>query len=128
MAHILIVDDSPFARNVVKRCLSLAGSTLPVVEAGDGVQALGAIQRETPTLVICDLVMPRMDGRTLLKRLKAHPRYSKVPFVIVSSLINDAEREALEQEGANQVLGKPVRPAQLSDVLSRHLMTHGGAH
>jgi len=86
---------------------------------------MAELQRSKPVAIICDLVMPNMDGRQLLKRLKSSPKYNDIPFVIVSSLINEAERAALCREGASQVLGKPVRPTDLSRILAGVLATGG---
>jgi CheY-like chemotaxis protein len=80
-----------------------------VVLARDGAEALAAAIAERPDVVLLDVIMPRMDGRDVLRRLKATPGTAKIPVVALSGLGGDqALRGQLVDLGAEDVLEKPI--------------------
>ncbi|MCW5850763.1 MAG: helix-turn-helix domain-containing protein [Anaerolineae bacterium] len=84
---ILVVDDDPDARAFYQR---LAAEALPgysVSLAEDGAQALASLEQATPTLVILDLMMPHVDGFTVLEKMRSHPRTRHVPVLVLSGRI-----------------------------------------
>ena len=88
---VLVVDDDPEARN---DHAALAAEGLPGVTvrtAADGEEALAAMAGEIPGLVLLDLVMPRMDGFALLERMRADPRLRRVPVVVLTNKLLDAD-------------------------------------
>ncbi len=115
---ILVVDDSSFARMVVAKCVHMARRDSNVVQAADGAQALDILKKGGVDLVVADLNMPVMDGRGLLRRIKASASLSNTPVIIVSSLVNSETVTALMGAGALAVLRKPVRPADLARALA----------
>ncbi|MFB3041439.1 MAG: response regulator [Candidatus Poribacteria bacterium] len=115
---IIIVDDSATARMIIKRCLEIAGFLdVQVIEANDGQEALGLAEENQPDLLITDLNMPNMDGRTLLKRFKASPRLNPMPVLIISSASNEAVEKELVELGALAVVNKPITPTSVSEAL-----------
>ena len=83
MATILIVDDSPLSRLFLVDLLSNAHHRL--LEATDGVEALGLVRAERPDLVITDILMPTMDGYEFVRRLRSDPAIATTPVIFYSS-------------------------------------------
>ena len=120
MKTILVVDDSSVARKIVIRCLKIVGHTEAVFpEAGDGQEGLDILKEQQVDLVITDLNMPIMDGVTLVRKLKASPRFQHIPIVVVSSLLNDAAKANLRERGVDLMVEKPLSPAGLSAALNQ---------
>lgn len=116
--NILVVDDSPVARKIVRRCLSVAGfGDAEITEAGDGVEAMAMLRQSIPDLVLTDLNMPRMDGVELMCRVRASPRLHEVPMIVISSLVEDNKHRELLTRGAAHLLPKPVSPARLGQCI-----------
>src|SRR4051794_19904617 len=103
MAHVLVVDDEGSLRFILRLAVELAGYS--VTEAGDGAVALAAIQETKPDLVTTDFMMPVMDGRELITRLRADPATAKLPVLLVSS-----SEGAARIEGADRFMQKPLNP------------------
>jgi CheY-like chemotaxis protein len=115
---ILLVDDSQVTRELIK--VYLIVKDVRVVEAKDGLEALAAVRREWPDLVLCDLRMPRLDGPGLCRELAADPALRSIPVIILTSNKDEASRRACLEAGARQVLSKPVGPHDLHDAVRRH--------
>lgn len=115
---IIIADDSATARMIIIRCLQIAGAnSAEFLEARDGGQALEMAKLKCPDLLVTDLNMPNMDGRSLLKHIKTSPKLAALPVLVISSACNDAKKDELRDLGAFEVLCKPVTPANLVKVL-----------
>jgi two-component system chemotaxis sensor kinase CheA len=102
--RILVVDDSLTTRSAMKAILEIAGYV--VVPAADGDEALALLAQSACQLVVTDVQMPRMDGFTLTRRLKADPRLSSLPVIVVTSLDAPADRAAGLEAGADGFLVK----------------------
>ncbi|MCK4513757.1 MAG: response regulator [Spirochaetaceae bacterium] len=114
---ILVVDDSATSRMIVRRCLEMAGySDATFLEAGDGALALDLLEMNPVDLIVTDLKMPRMDGRTLVRKLQSNPATSDIPVLVVSSVASAEEHSAF---GSNVVTAvqKPLSPAKLMHAL-----------
>ncbi len=84
MMKIIIVDDSTTARMIVRRCLEIAGfSDAEFIEAENGKEALALLKEHKVDFVISDLNMPVMDGEMLLKWMKASPKLTDIPLVVL---------------------------------------------
>jgi twitching motility two-component system response regulator PilH len=83
MSEILLVEDSQVQREMICDLLRTNGITVTV--ATDGIEALEHIQRSNPDLVVLDIVMPRMNGYEVCRRLKSDPKTKNVPVVMCSS-------------------------------------------
>jgi len=124
--RIAIVDDSGTARMFIRRCLEIAGfQGAEIIEAENGKDALEKIRNAPVDLLLTDLTMPVMDGTTLLKWIKANPKLSALPVLVISSAGNPAKEMELKALGAMGVLDKPVSPAKLNHLLSGFLENGG---
>lgn len=116
MKRIVIADDSSTARLFIRRCLKTAGlEKASIIFSTNGQEAFDLLKNEPADLLITDLNMPVMDGETLLKWLKADPKLSEIPVLVVTSAVNPAKKSELLQLGAYAVLSKPVTPAAIGD-------------
>jgi CheY-like chemotaxis protein len=118
MAHALVVDDESSVRGVISDLLEGMGHR--VTEARDGLAALEAFEREEPDLVLCDVVMPRMNGFDLLQVLLPRIR-NRVPFVFVSIQAGQARPEAAMFAEAFDYLAKPFRVTDVREAVERAL-------
>ena len=98
---VLVVDDEQPVADVVRLLVEDLGHR--VFTAPDGVVALELVQREKPNLVISDIMMPRMSGDELCRRLKSDPRYADVKIVLMSA----AGSRRAEGTGADAFIHKP---------------------
>ncbi|AFZ27579.1 response regulator with CheY-like receiver domain and winged-helix DNA-binding domain [Cylindrospermum stagnale PCC 7417] len=111
MSTVLIVEDSIAQREMITDLLKASGLT--VIHAGDGVEALEAIQSAAPDLVVLDIVMPRMNGYELCRRLKSDPKTQNVPVVMCSSKGEEFDRYWGMKQGADAYIAKPFQPTEL---------------
>lgn len=119
--RILVVEDEPRILAFVTRRLEAEG--FAVDSASEGVSALEAVDRGRPDLVVLDLLLPRIDGLTVLKQLAAeHPR---LPVVIVSARSDLPTKLRGFQLGAWDYLGKPFSPDELVARIRTHLRVAG---
>ncbi|HEY9797473.1 MAG TPA: response regulator [Leptolyngbyaceae cyanobacterium] len=111
MSTVLVVEDSLAQRQMISDLLK--GSGLTVTVASDGVEALEHIQRSSPDVVVLDIVMPRMNGYELCRRLKADPKTQNVPVVMCSSKGEEFDRYWGMKQGADAYIAKPFQPTEL---------------
>jgi len=111
MSKVLVVEDSVTQREMIASLLR--GSGLTVLEASDGVEGLEQIQSSTPDLVVLDIVMPRMNGYEVCRRLKADPKTKDVPVVMCSSKGEEFDRYWGMKQGADAYVAKPFQPTEL---------------
>lgn len=119
MATVLIIEDEAPIRDNLRRFLQLEGYA--IVEAENGQKGLDAIRAGLPDLILCDVMMPGLDGFSLLKILRADPRTAAVPFVFLTA---SAEKESLQQGqdmGADEYVTKPFNLIQLAALIRRRL-------
>lgn len=101
--YALIVDDDGNTCDILSRALDKLGVQTKV--AGDGLEALDLIGREPPDLILLDVMMPRLDGLSMLVRLRRDPETSHIPVIIISACpMGDNELSNLP--GVNRVLKK----------------------
>ncbi len=115
---ILVVDDSATSRMIVRRCLEMAGySDAMFLEAGDGALALDLLETNPVDLIVTDLKMPRMDGRTLVRKLQSNPATSDIPVLVVSSVAGLSEEPGAYGRNVVTAVQKPLSPAKLMHAL-----------
>jgi two-component system alkaline phosphatase synthesis response regulator PhoP/two-component system response regulator VicR len=119
MAHILVVDDETHIRRLVQVNLERVGHT--TVHAGDGVAALELIQRERFDLIVLDVMMPRMDGFEVLKRLKSELSTRDIPVIMLTAKAQDVDVFRGWTSGADLYLTKPFNPLELLSFVKRIL-------
>ncbi|MEK7120165.1 MAG: response regulator [Patescibacteria group bacterium] len=82
--HILLVEDDPFLSDIYSTKLESAGFGLSV--AYDGEEVFKKIEEKTPELILLDIVLPKMDGFEVLKKLKSDLRFNKIPVILLTNL------------------------------------------
>jgi signal transduction histidine kinase len=110
-ASILIVDDDDVVRAIMRAELEADG--FEIFEAADGVEACKSCWSQLPDLVIADVIMPRMDGFTLCRELRANPVSRFVPILQATGLDDVASIEKAYEAGATDFIGKPLKWAIL---------------
>lgn len=108
---VLIVDDDPTARLALAAGLSQDGYR--IVFASDAAEVRQRLARVNPDVIVCDLVMEEMSGDQFIRWLQAHERWRLVPIIGVTGFDNQVVRADLLHAGADSVLVKPCRPAEL---------------
>jgi signal transduction histidine kinase len=108
---ILVVDDEPENRMLLEEMLIAEG--YQVVTAVDGLEALAKVGADAPDLIFLDVMMPRMDGFELCRKLKADPATWFIPVVIVTALSEREDRIRGIETGADDFLSKPVHRWEL---------------
>ena len=116
---ILAVDDSASMRQMVRYTLEGAGYT--VIQAVDGVEALQLARENSADLVLTDVNMPRMDGITLVRELRALETYKFVPMLVLTTESGAETKTRGEQAGATGWIVKPFNPDQLLATIARVL-------
>jgi len=106
-ATILIVDDDDIVRTIMRAELEAEG--FEIIEAADGVEACNHCWSELPDLVIADVVMPRMDGFTLCRELRANSVSQHIPILQATGLDDIASIEKAYEAGATDFIGKPLK-------------------
>ncbi len=114
---VLSVDDSSSIRQMVAFTLKSAG--YEVIEAADGQEGLDKAKQRTVDLVLTDQNMPRMDGLTLIKALRALPNYRSVPILMLTTESGDAMKVQGKAAGATGWLVKPFDPNKLLEVVKK---------
>jgi len=107
--RILVVDDERHIVRLVQVNLERAG--YEVLTAFDGVEALEKVKTESPDLVVLDVMMPRMDGREVLRQLRQSGDWT--PVILLTRVGSPTERAMSLQEGADDYLNKPFEPLEL---------------
>jgi two-component system cell cycle response regulator len=110
-ARVLVVDDVPVNRRLLEA--KLAAEFFEVALAASGPEALALAARWSPDVVLLDVMMPEMDGFETCRALKSNPATAHIPVVMVTALIDRAERVRGLEAGADDFLSKPVDDATL---------------
>ena len=108
-AKILLVDDEEAITSNLAPFLERAGFTIEV--AGDGEEALGRVADFTPDIIVLDVLMPKLDGREVCRRLRAADNWT--PVIMLTQVGSPAERAMSLEEGADDYLNKPFDPYEL---------------
>lgn len=121
MSKVLIVEDSMAQRQMISDLLQQSG--LNVTVATDGVEALENIEQVNPDIVVMDIVMPRMNGYELCRRIKSDPKTQNVPVVMCSSKGEEFDRYWGMRQGADAYIAKPFQPVELIGTVKQLLRT-----
>jgi DNA-binding response OmpR family regulator len=109
-AEILVVDDEPSVVEVVSLYLKREGYA--VRQAHDGQEAVIAINQHRPALVVLDLMLPKIDGLEIMRRLREHPT-GPVPVIMLTARSQETDRIYGLEMGADDYVTKPFSPAEL---------------
>jgi CheY-like chemotaxis protein len=102
---ILVVDDDPVFCSIMEELLRRSGFQVRVAFSVD--TALTEVARCRPDLILTDVMMPDIDGLSLIRQLRAHPSWSSIPAIVVSAMVMDSDQDAAAAAGADGFLGKP---------------------
>ncbi len=119
MPHILVVDDDPSIRALLSVALDEVGT---VTTAEDGQQALAATAERVPELAVLDMMMPNIDGLSVLQAWRADPRTREMPVIMLSARDQAIDRSDGYRAGADAYVTKPFEVDVLLTLL-RTLMT-----
>ena len=120
MKHIIIIEDNAMAANIYQAALRREGFRVDV--ATDGETGFGAIVRERPDLVLLDLMLPKVEGAEVLRRIRATPELATLPVVVTSNAYTTTRLDALWEAGATQIVTKAsISPKDLARVVREAL-------
>jgi CheY-like chemotaxis protein len=102
--RLLVVDDDPQVIDLVRQLLE--GEPYEVVAAADGQEALEAIARQRPDIVLLDLLMPRLDGFAVIAHLRQEPQYRQLPVIVLTAKTLTAADYALLDQRVRTVIQK----------------------
>jgi diguanylate cyclase (GGDEF)-like protein len=117
--RILIADDEPNLLEILRLHLERAG--FAVQSAVDGQEAYEIAVREQPDVVILDVMMPRMDGFTACRQMRAHYRTRHIPIIMLTAKSTEDDHVAGLEGGATDYVGKPYRAKELIQRVKNHL-------
>jgi two-component system cell cycle response regulator DivK len=109
--RILVVEDQPDNRQIIRDML--AASDYQITEAENGQEALAAIAKQRPDLILMDIQLPIMDGYTATSRIKADPTLRSIPVIAVTSYALSGEEKKARAAGCDDYVPKPFSPRQL---------------
>jgi signal transduction histidine kinase/ligand-binding sensor domain-containing protein/CheY-like chemotaxis protein/AraC-like DNA-binding protein len=120
---LLIVDDHPDTLDFLKINLN---SSFAILTAQNGKEAFGLLSKNKVNLIISDIMMPGMDGIEFCEKVNHHPKYSHIPFILLTAKIMDEQQADAYKAGANAFLSKPfninVLKAQIENLLHKNQM------
>ncbi len=119
MRTILVIEDSEPLREELVEILSLEG--FRVVASADGREGIEAARREHPDLILCDVVMPNLDGFGTLASIRADPGLATTPFVFLSARKDDADLQRSIDLEADAYLTKPCEIGTLLSTVNTTL-------
>ena len=112
--RILVIDDDTKLTDLLQLVFESKGFGVTI--ANSGIQALDSLETELPEAVLLDLMMPGMSGLEVCQRIRANPRTSNVPVVVLTAKTGTKSKQELLKAGATDYLVKPV---PLNDLVSR---------
>jgi DNA-binding response OmpR family regulator len=109
--RILIVEDDTALTQLLQLVFESRGLRVTVAETGK--QALEAVVKEPPAVVLLDLMMPDVDGLEICRGIRANPHTADIPIIVLTAKTSEESRQELLEAGATDYLVKPVRPSDL---------------
>lgn len=120
----LIIDDSKYFRNIIKFMLNKYQENIEIFEAENGKTGVQLALKHLPDLIICDIVMPELDGYGVLQALREHPTTQNIPFIFLSSRVDKADQRHGMELGADDYLTKPFTKEELLGAIAARLKKH----
>ena len=117
--RILVVEDQADSRRIIRDML--AGTGYEITEAENGEEALTAIAKQRPDLILMDVQLPIMDGYTATRRIKADPVLQSIPIIAVASFALDGEEKIAKAAGCDDYVPKPYSPRELLAKIHQYL-------
>jgi CheY-like chemotaxis protein len=116
---VLVADDRPANRQILCQMLRTAG--FEIREANNGAEVLDALHRERADLVLMDVRMPVMDGLEATRRIRSDAALASVKVIAVTASVFQEARQQIVEAGFDDMIGKPLRSAELFGQIERHL-------
>jgi two-component system, cell cycle response regulator DivK len=117
--RILVVEDQPDNRQIIRDMF--AGTDYEITEAENGEQALAAIARERPDLILMGIQLPIMDGYEVTRQIKADPALRSIPIIAVTSYALNGEEQTARAAGCDDYVAEPYSPRQLLAKIRHYL-------
>jgi len=116
---VLVVDDSGTARMIVMNILKIAGlSECEFVQAEDGLDALEKLDEQSDIdLIVTDIVMPKIDGSTFVKKVRLKETYNQVKILVFTSLGKETIEKKLNKAKVSAIIQKPITPDKVAPIL-----------
>lgn len=111
-ALVLIVDDSQVYREIIAECLAHEGF-FNIIFARDGVEALEEVANARPDIVVLDILMPKIDGLDVCRKIREIDGCAELPILVQTAVDVTIGHQQIFDAGATDVIGKPLRPAEL---------------
>ena len=123
---VLVVDDNKDGRLMLSKLLT--SNNYEVKEACNGIEALESLKASKPDFIISDILMPEMDGFTLIRELNKDIRCRNIPVVLYSAhYVNEKDKELAEKLGASRFITKPAEPKDILNEIKSVLTEFGSA-
>ncbi len=119
MKTILLVDDEPDVVLMVRGRLTSWG--YDVIVAANGQEAMDAVSRRLPDLILLDLKMPILDGKEVCRRLKANPQFLRIPVVLATSSSGAIAEEEMRSLQADDCIIKPFESTELQAKIKKRI-------
>ena len=119
MRKVLIVDDSPDALALAKARLGKEG--LELICADGGRAGLETASREKPDLILLDVMMPKMNGFDVCRKLREDPAFADIPILLLTARGQEIDRKMGLEAGASEYITKPFSPRQLLQTVQEKL-------
>jgi two-component system cell cycle response regulator DivK len=116
---ILVVEDQEDNRQIVRDLLT--ATDYEVIEAENGEEALAAVAKQRPDLILMDIQLPVMDGYEATRRIKADPALAAIPVIAVTSYALSGDEEKARAAGCDDFVPKPFSPRQLLAKIRQYL-------
>src|SRR5262245_5994880 len=113
--RILIAED--FEDNRVALRLILKHTGFDVIEAEDGQQAIEAVRREEPDLVLMDITLPGIDGLQATREIRSQEKFERLPIIVVSAHDNEEIRREAAEAGGSEYMSKPIEIEKLKQLI-----------
>ena len=123
-SHLLVAEDSLVIQRLISMCLVAAGIELEF--CSDGADAVERAKADPPSVMVLDIGLPSLDGWAVLRAVRADPRTSDTPVLMLSGASKDLVQQKADELGADAVLSKPFNPDDLRQAVMR-LISHGRA-
>jgi two-component system, cell cycle response regulator DivK len=109
--RILVVEDQPDNRQIIRDML--AGTDYEITEAEDGEQALAAVAKQRPQLILMSVQLPNMDGYEVVRQIKADTALRSIPIIAITSHALNGEKQTARAAGCDDYVPEPYSPRQL---------------
>ncbi|NEO42615.1 MAG: response regulator [Moorea sp. SIOASIH] len=119
MNKILVIEDEIFIRENLIELLEIEG--FDALGAENGVEGVQLVQQEPPDLILCDVMMPELDGYGVLEVLRQDPATAKIPFMFLTASADRSNIQKIRELGIHDYILKPFNVDKFLDVISNRL-------